>query len=133
MLDDHGPGYAMPGVAHQVFEKPEFAGQHIDQFAATFDRPGQQVELEIGHPQPGLRRRPGAAAQQGFEPGEQLTKGERLDQIIVATSTQPLYPIIDTAEGRNSAAKALADLWFYSNPIWIMPETALSASVRRVR
>jgi hypothetical protein len=42
-------------------------------------------------------------------------------------------PIIDTASGRSSAAKAWTDLWFYTNPVWILPETALAASIRRLR
>ena len=42
-------------------------------------------------------------------------------------------PIIDTAVGRNRASRAWADLWFYTNPVWVLPEPAFGPLVRRLR
>ena len=80
----------MAGMAHQVFEQLELARQQVDRLAAARDRAGQEVDLEIGDPQPRRRRRRGAAPQQRLDAREQLAEGERLDEIVVAAGAQPL-------------------------------------------
>ena len=66
--------------------------------ARTLDGAGQQIELEIRDPQLRRSRRPGAAAQQRLQTGEQLAEGEGLDQVIVAAGAQTLDAVIDAAE-----------------------------------
>ena len=98
MFQQHRAGHHMAGVAHQVFEQLELARQQLDRLVAALDRAGQQVELEIGDPQPRRRRRRRAAPQQRLEPRQQLAEGEGLDEIVVAAGAQALDPVVDAAE-----------------------------------
>jgi hypothetical protein len=42
-------------------------------------------------------------------------------------------PIKDSAVGPNSAAEAFKDLWFYGNPVWVMPQDAAATSGHALR
>src|ERR1700732_3271714 len=98
MLKQHRTGNHMAGVAHQAFQQSEFARQHLDRFARTLDGPRQQIELEICDLQLCRSRWPDAPSQQRLQTGEQLAKGEGLDQVVVAARAQTFDSVIDTAE-----------------------------------
>ena len=55
----------------------------------------QQIHLEIADDEPRLGAAP---ARQRLQPRQQLGEGERLGQIVVATGTQALDPILDVTQ-----------------------------------
>ena len=106
-LEQHGSRHHLPGVAHQVFEDAELARLQIDPAAGANDGPGEEVQLQIGELQTGdrLRRRDRSPVER-LQPGEQLGKGERLDEIVVAARLQAADAVVDLAEGAQESRPA---------------------------
>ena len=48
VLQKHGAGGDLTGVAHQILEKLEFAWLQLDLLSSAGHPPGQQVELQVG-------------------------------------------------------------------------------------
>ena len=99
VFQEHGAGDDLSGVAHQVLEQPELPGLQLDLPAGAGDGAGQQIHLQVGDFQPGLRRFSATAPEQGLEAGVELREGEGLDQVVVAARAQALDPVVHLAQG----------------------------------
>src|SRR2546422_2289317 len=77
-LEQHGARYDLPGAAHQEFEQLQLPRGEVDVATAAGDRPREQVELEVSHPQLRGLRHAGAPARQSLDAGEQLGGSEGL-------------------------------------------------------
>src|SRR5271166_1272953 len=80
ILEQHCFGRDLTGTAHEIFQEPEFPPQQIDELALASDRPLDEVHFQVANLQAG-HSRVAAATQQGFNPGRQLAKVERLLQV----------------------------------------------------
>src|SRR5580704_15911628 len=91
-----GRHYRAVGRDEHLEHTELLAGQG-DGPAGPGDRPAGPVDDQVT---PGVhRRRGGAAAAQGTDPGGQLGEVEGLDQIVVGPQVQPFHPVLDQSGG----------------------------------
>jgi len=99
ILQQHGAGDDLPGMAHQIFEQAKFARLQFDGRTAALGSAGQKIELQIAHRHFGLHRARIAPADQRVEPCQQLGEGIGLGEIIIAARAQALDAVIDVGQG----------------------------------
>src|SRR5690242_13761040 len=99
ILEQHGAGDDAALAAHQIFEQAELLRLEVDRLAGAADRPLQQVHLEIGGPQHGLRLADRRAPQQSRNPRQELRKGERLDQVVIGAGIETLDAVVYARHG----------------------------------
>src|SRR5262249_15627286 len=75
ILEQHGAGHHLPGVAHQVLEQLELLLLQLDAATRPRDRALQPVHLEVGHAQQGFLARDGRAARERVHAREELGEG----------------------------------------------------------
>jgi hypothetical protein len=81
-------------VPQQVLEQFEFAPRQVELNPASRDATAQQVHLQIVRTQHNLA--PGEVApKQRAQPGDELGKDERLDQIIIGPAVETFHTILD--------------------------------------
>ncbi len=107
VLQQHRPRHHLTLVADQIFEDLEFPRQQIDFLAAAIGGPRHQIELEIADAQHRFLDHRGAAPRQRLDPRQQLGKGERLDQIIVAAAAQAAHAVVDFAERADDQSRRI--------------------------
>src|SRR4051812_5442981 len=73
-----------PGVAHQILEQGQLARAQLDLAPAPHRAARPEVEGEIADGQVRRGGRRGCAADQRLHAGEQLSEGERFDQVVIA-------------------------------------------------
>ena len=100
LLQQHGAGHRLAGVAHQEFQQLELTRLQVDLLTCAVNGAGDQVHLEITDLEHGGDAAGLAAARQGLDPGDQLGEGIGFDQIVVGTGVQPGDAVLDLAEGR---------------------------------
>ncbi len=110
LLEQHGAGDDLPGMAHQVLEQAELARLHVYALAGARHRAREQVHLEIGDAELGGRRVHGRAAAERFHASEELGEGEGLDEIVVAPGLEPLHPLVHRGERREEEDRGLVAL-----------------------
>jgi hypothetical protein len=98
MLQKHDARHHLAGIADQILEKMEFAGQQLDFAAGTARGARYEVEREVADPEHRFLGRRLAAAGQGLDAGQQFREGKRLYEVIVAAGAQAVHPIIDAAK-----------------------------------
>src|SRR6185437_13692892 len=97
LLEQHRPRDGLAGVAHEVFEQPEFHRMQLDQLAFAPDRSLDQVHFQVARPEPDDPHI-GAPARQGLDPRDQFANVERFAQIAVAAGFQSGDSFIDGGE-----------------------------------
>src|SRR5581483_6895801 len=98
MLQDHRLRDGSAGVSHQIVEQGELFRLKLDLPSAAGDLPREEVELQLPHGQTGrLLDRPGGAADQRLQTGQQLREGEWFDEVDVSSGLKPLHPVVDGA------------------------------------
>ena len=121
-FQQHGARHHLAGMAHQVFEQPEFARLQVDRLPRALHLAAQQIELQVADAVAwsscggAVRRR-----SKRLDPRQQLGEGEGLGQIVVAAGPQALDPVVDlrraptgSAPGSRSARRASA--WTRESP-----------------
>src|SRR6187402_2700438 len=88
VFEDHLSRHHLAGVAHQELEEAELGRQEGQRLTVAQGVMTNQVELQVGNPQPVAVRVGLSAAQEDFRARGQLVGCERLGQVIVATGTQ---------------------------------------------
>jgi hypothetical protein len=99
ILEQHGAGHHVAGMAHQIFEQLELLRLQLDLAAAARDPAGHHVDLQIADRKRALRRRDPRAPHQRIEPGSQLAERERLGQIVVPACAQAANAVVDLGQG----------------------------------
>src|SRR5581483_9064369 len=98
VLQQHRARHHTALVAHQIFQQLKLLRQQHQLLAAPARTARDQIDREITDPQDGFLGDRIAAPEQRLEPRQQLDKGKRLDQIIVAAGAQAANAIVDLAE-----------------------------------
>ena len=98
LFEEHRARHDMAFVANQILQNLELAGQQFDDAAVAVCGARHKIELKVADAQDGFLHYRGAPSRQRLDAGEQLGKGERLDEIIVAARAQAPHPIVDLAE-----------------------------------
>jgi hypothetical protein len=74
LLQQHGAGHRLAGVAHQEFQQLELARLEVDLLALAVHGAADQVHLQVADPQQGVDRAGLATAGQGLDPGDSSAK-----------------------------------------------------------
>src|SRR6267154_6509814 len=80
ILQEHGAGDDLSGMAHQIFEKTELARLQLDGGTVALGGTGEKIELEIADGDLGLHRARIAAADERIEPREEFGESVRLGE-----------------------------------------------------
>ena len=109
-FEQHGPRHHLPGMAHQVLEQAELARLQLQHLATALDAALEQVHLQVGHAQAGVRLRTAAlATQQAIQPRRQFGEGKRFRQVVIGAAAQALDALLDIAErGQDQGRGAVA-------------------------
>jgi hypothetical protein len=75
---------------HQIDEEFEFSGEQFDAVASSRDGAVQEIDLQVGQPQPGFHRRSRLAAAKRGDSRQQFCEGKRLDEIVVGAAFKPM-------------------------------------------
>ncbi len=100
LLQQHGAGHRLTGVAHHEFQQLEFARLQVDLLALAQHPAVDQVHLQVADLQDGLHRAGLMAAGQRLDPGAELGEGIGLDQVVVAAGLQARHAVVDLSQGR---------------------------------
>src|SRR5499433_1688832 len=92
-------------VANEIRQELELLRQQLDLPPLAAHGAGEQVHLQVAHPQERLLHHGGAAAGQRIDASEQLGKGKGLDQIIVAACAQAADAIVDFSQGADDEGR----------------------------
>ncbi len=108
ILQQHGARHHLTGMLHQVFEQAELARLQGDILAAAGAAVCQTVKLKICNPVGRLAVTTGfGPAPQRLDTGQQLCEGERLGQIVIATSPKARHPVVDLTECREDQHRCM--------------------------
>src|SRR4051812_14115924 len=92
---DHRLRHHPAGISHQIFEQRELARAQLDVVPLPGGTPRHQVERQVANGEVGGGRRARRPADEGVDAGQQLGKGERLGQVVVAAGFEPLHAVIN--------------------------------------
>jgi hypothetical protein len=96
-LPDHVVADHLLGVAQQQLEQAELGPGQLDHPVAAGQPAGGDVEGQVGVPEH-VPADP-AAPEQGLDPGQQLSQGKRLDQVVVGPGGEPGHPVVHGVPG----------------------------------
>src|SRR4051812_25200704 len=94
---DHRLRHHPAGVAHQVFEQRELTCAQLDVVPLPCGTSRHQVERQVANGEMGRGRSAGRPPDEGLDARQQLGKGERLGQVVVAAGFKSLDPVVDGA------------------------------------
>ena len=97
-LQQHGAGDDLSRVPHQIFQKRVFARLKVDLLAGAADFASEAIDFEVGDAERGIGRDVAGAAAKGLDPGGELGKGKRFDQIVVPAGPETPHPVVDLTE-----------------------------------
>src|SRR5579859_374379 len=95
ILQQHRTGHHLARMLDQIFKKLVFLRLELDPLTGARNGALDPVDGEIAHRHRDGRVGYGRPARERVDPGDQLGRGERLDQIVVSAGLQALHPIID--------------------------------------
>src|SRR5581483_7860195 len=98
VLEQHGPGNDLTGVAHEVLEQLELPRLQLDRARAAPDLAAEQIYAQIPDFQRGLCGILPPPPAEPIDAREQLAEGERLGEVVIAARAQTLDPLIYIAE-----------------------------------
>ena len=99
LLQQHGAGHRLAGVAHQEFQQLELARLQVNLLAGAVHGASDEVHLEVADLEHGGHAAGLPAARQGLDPGDQFGEGIGFDQIVIRAGLEARDAILDLAEG----------------------------------
>src|SRR5688572_20021847 len=107
ILQKHGAGDDVAGIAHQIFKELELAGLQENGLASAGDRSRQKIHLKVEHAEASLLRLGGAAAGEPLDASQKLRERIRFRQIIISTGAKSLHLLVDIAESTQNQNRRL--------------------------
>src|SRR5262249_45639219 len=105
MLQQHRSGNNPAVIANEVLENLKFARQQPDLPAPAGRRSRYEVELEVADAQHRFLDDGRTAPGERLDPRQEFREGKRLDEVIVAASTQATHPVVDLAESTDDQGR----------------------------
>jgi hypothetical protein len=99
MFHDHRLRDDPSCVPHEVFQQDKFTGLKIDLSSRSCHFPLEQIHPKVAHLQYRGIHRAGGPPDKGLNPREQLRKGKRFGEVVIAPGLETLDAVIDLTFG----------------------------------